>query len=130
MAVNKVVYNTENGAEVLIDLTNDSVTPETLAEGATAHDASGNTITGTLPTDNVRYGKQTLTEAQKAQARMNIGAIDEAKLEEVTNGIVIPTKTSELTNDSGFIRTSEAPTITLKGVDKSGVTHTWNIWGS
>lgn len=44
--------------------------------------------------------------------------------------VSVPTKTSELTNDSGFIRTSEAPTITLKGVDKSGVTHTWNIWGS
>ena len=47
MAVNKVVYNTENGAEVLIDLTNDSVTPETLAEGVTAHDASGALIVGT-----------------------------------------------------------------------------------
>lgn len=50
MAVNKVVYNTENGAETLIDLTGDSVTPETLAKGATAHDASGNTITGTMKT--------------------------------------------------------------------------------
>ena len=46
MAVNKVVYNTEQGAETLIDLTNDSVTPETLAEGTTAHDMSGNVITG------------------------------------------------------------------------------------
>lgn len=75
MAVNKVVYNTENGAETLIDLTSDSVTPETLAKGATAHDASGNVIEGEMPTDNVRYGQQTLTEAQKAQARANIGAI-------------------------------------------------------
>ena len=48
MAVNKVVYNTENGAETLIDLTSDSVTPETLAKGTTAHDASGNVITGTM----------------------------------------------------------------------------------
>lgn len=47
MATNKVVINTENGPETLIDLTQDSVTPETLAEGATAHDASGNTIIGT-----------------------------------------------------------------------------------
>lgn len=45
--VNKVVMNTTNGEEVLIDLTGDSVTPETLAEGVTAHDASGNVIVGT-----------------------------------------------------------------------------------
>ena len=49
MGVNKIVYNTADGARTLIDLTGDSVTPETLAEGATAHDASGNKITGTMP---------------------------------------------------------------------------------
>jgi hypothetical protein len=49
MAVNKVVYNTGNGAKTLIDLTGDSVTPETLAEGTTAHDASGERIVGTMP---------------------------------------------------------------------------------
>ena len=43
MAVNKVVY----AGEVLIDLTNDTVTPETLLAGTTAHDAAGNAITGT-----------------------------------------------------------------------------------
>lgn len=44
MAVNKVDIN---GATVL-DLTGDSVTPETLLQGATAHDASGAAITGTM----------------------------------------------------------------------------------
>ena len=44
MAVNKVDIN---GATV-IDLTSDSVTPETLLQGATAHDASGVVITGTM----------------------------------------------------------------------------------
>ena len=47
MAVNKVVMNTSDGAKTLIDLTGDSVTPETLAEGVTAHDSSGAMITGT-----------------------------------------------------------------------------------
>ena len=46
MTVNKVVYN----GETLVDLTNDTVTPETLAEGATAHDASGAVIIGTMAT--------------------------------------------------------------------------------
>lgn len=46
MGVNKVIY----AGNTLIDLTNDNVTPETLAEGATAHDASGEPITGTMKT--------------------------------------------------------------------------------
>ena len=79
MAVNKVVMNTENGEQILVDLTGDSVTPETLAEGATAHDASGNMIVGemqaTTPTTAVLYTEQTLTDAQKAQARKNIGIV-------------------------------------------------------
>lgn len=52
MAVNKVIYNTENGAETLIDLTGDTVTPETLAVGATAHNASGEVIVGTMVQGN------------------------------------------------------------------------------
>lgn len=48
MAVNKVEINTPEGKHTLIDLTGDTVTPETLAKGATAHDASGDIITGTM----------------------------------------------------------------------------------
>lgn len=42
MAISKVVY----GGTTLVDLTADSVTAETLAQGATAHDAAGNLIEG------------------------------------------------------------------------------------
>ena len=44
MAINKVVY----GDQVLIDLTGDTVTADKLLKGATAHDASGEPITGTM----------------------------------------------------------------------------------
>ena len=44
MAVNKVVY----GTGILIDLTNDTVTPDTLFKGCTAHLADGTIVTGTL----------------------------------------------------------------------------------
>ncbi len=44
MAVNEVIVN----GEQIINLKNDTVTPETLAEGATAHDAAGNEIVGTM----------------------------------------------------------------------------------
>lgn len=63
MAVNKVNY----GGQTLIDLTGDSVTPETLAEGATAHDASGNVIVGTLPIETIpSYWQTALDDGAKA----------------------------------------------------------------
>lgn len=40
---NKIIY----GGQVLLDLTGDTVTPEKLAKGITAHDKSGTNITGT-----------------------------------------------------------------------------------
>lgn len=47
MANNKIVYY----GETLIDLTADTVTPETLTEGITAHNQSGVLITGTNKKD-------------------------------------------------------------------------------
>ena len=44
MKINKVVY----GGATLLDLTGDTVNPDTLVEGYTAHDASGEEISGTL----------------------------------------------------------------------------------
>lgn len=44
MAVNKVMY----GTKTLIDLSNDTVTPDTLFKGCTAHLADGTIVTGTL----------------------------------------------------------------------------------
>lgn len=48
MAKNKIIY----GSEVLIDLTADTVTEDTLAQGITAHDKSGEIITGTSTKDS------------------------------------------------------------------------------
>lgn len=42
--INKVVL----GSDTVLDLTSDTVTPETLLVGTTAHNAKGETITGTL----------------------------------------------------------------------------------
>ena len=47
MAYNKVVY----GEQVLVDLTNDTVDPAHLLSGYTAHDKSGEVITGTCDYD-------------------------------------------------------------------------------
>ena len=53
MAINKVIY----AGYSLIDLTGDSVTPETLLAGKTAHDASGAGITG-VATPNIIVDEQ------------------------------------------------------------------------
>ena len=51
--VNKIIYD----GSTLIDLTSDTVTPETLLQGFTAHDKSGALITGTYdPTIPDNYG--------------------------------------------------------------------------
>lgn len=44
MAHNKVVF----GDETLMDVSQDTVTPETLAEGVTAHNKDGDPIVGTM----------------------------------------------------------------------------------
>lgn len=87
MAVNKVVMNTTSGEQTLIDLTDDTVTPETLAEGTSAHSANGERITGTMPTTTVLYTQQSLTTAQKMQARTNIGAAAQEDVEQLSSRI-------------------------------------------
>lgn len=44
MEKNKIIY----GGKVLLDLTNDTVSSDTLGYGTTAHDKSGQIITGNL----------------------------------------------------------------------------------
>lgn len=69
MAVNKVEVN----GETKLDLTQDTVTPENLLSGATAHNAAGERISGAVAP--VRYDvAQDLTSKQQKQARDNIGA--------------------------------------------------------
>lgn len=59
MGASKIIY----GGEVKIDLTSDSVTPENLASGVTAHDKAGDPIVGTS-TKDVDTSKATATEAE------------------------------------------------------------------
>lgn len=62
--------------------------------------------TGDVVTNAVKTTAQTLTDTQKQQARENIGAgisSFDGDYNSLSNKPTIPTKTSELDNDSGFI---------------------------
>lgn len=74
MGVNKVEIMENGKARTIMDLTGDTVTPEALAEGYTAHNATGEPIAGEMKTTTVLYTEQNLTTEQKAQARDNIDA--------------------------------------------------------
>lgn len=63
MGVNIVVF----GDETLVDLTGDTVTPDTLVKGTTAHNASGDIITGTYEGEDVSVETEDYTEKLSAQ---------------------------------------------------------------
>lgn len=99
MAVNKVEVN----GETKLDLTQDTVTPENLLSGATAHNAAGEQISGTVAP--VRYDvAQDLTSDQKNQARDNIGAGEKPKAVSVT------------LTAAGWNATTKKQTVTVTGV--------------
>lgn len=110
------------------DLTNDS--GYITAAGAPVQSVDGQT--GEVVTNAVKTTAQTLTDAQKAQARTNIGAGTSSfsgAYDDLTGKPTIPSKTSELDNDSGFItnaalapyaKTADVPTKTSQLNNDSG----------
>lgn len=69
MAINKVIY----GGDTLIDLTGDTVTPDKMLSGYTAHDKSGAAIEGICPFDvdstDATVEKAEMLDGQTAYAR-------------------------------------------------------------
>lgn len=127
MAINKVIY----GGETLIDLTSDTVTPEKLLKGASAHDKSGEVIQGnceydantsdaTAAASEILNGKTAYVAGNKVEGTMvNNGAFSKnitAKDEQIT----IPIGFHDGSGKIGIDATEQAKLIA--GNIKNGVT--------
>lgn len=101
------------------DLTNDS----NYITSAQAPVQSVDGATGAVMLNDVKYTTQSLTTAQKTQARTNIGAGTssfDGDYNSLSNKPDIPSKTSDLTNDSGFISELPIASSTVLGAIKVG----------
>lgn len=72
MAANKVAIN----GKTILDLTQDTVTPATLAKGSTAHDKSGAQITGTMEAS--AGGDYNIAATTNADGTQNLAITDAA----------------------------------------------------
>lgn len=98
--VNKVVY----GNQTLIDLTNDDVTPEDVANGVYFHNASGERKMGTYVAPTVNNATLTI---QKNGATVNTFTANSAT--NTTVNITVPTKASDINaQPAGTYITSDA----------------------
>lgn len=92
----------ENDSGFIDEETAKSVAPVQSVDGAT----------GAVVTNAVKTVAQNLTDAQKIQARANIGAGTSnfsGSFNDLIDKPTIPTKTSDLTNDSGYITANDVP---------------------
>ena len=74
MAVNQVI----KGKEVLLDLTEDTVTPYNLLAGATAHNAAGEVIEGTLVTTKI--GSTAISGTTDTSGNIRFSAVSNNKV--------------------------------------------------
>ena len=63
MSVNKVELKT---GEVLLDVSKDTVTEDTLFEGVTGHDAQGNPVTGKFPNGEIDVQAELIEQIKSA----------------------------------------------------------------
>lgn len=107
--INKIIY----GGRTLIDLTGDTITPDKLAEGITAHDKTGAVITGTNTYDSdTQDATATVAEILSGRTAYARGAKLTGTMP--NNGSqtgVISTKTGSVSIKQGYHDGSGAVTI-------------------
>lgn len=111
MAVNKVIY----GDRTLVDLTQDSVNEDNLLEGETAHDASGNPVTGTAKQGHIVQNDSGTDMTQRSKVQfVGVYSEDDATNDRTKVNIVremTSTQMQSLTTaqKKGFIHTTDEP---------------------
>lgn len=88
----------------------DKVNSSDLSSVATSGNYNDLSNKPTIPTNVVTYSSQSLTAAQKTQARLNIGAGTSSfsgVYDDLSGKPTIPSKVSDLTNDSGYLTSSD-----------------------
>lgn len=107
-------------------LTNDS--GYITVSGAPVKSVDG--VTGDVVTNAIKTTQQNLSDVQKTQARINIGAGTssfDGNYNSLSNKPPIPSNTSQLNNDSGFITSENAPVKSVNGKTSDVVLTATNV---
>lgn len=125
------VYRVAYGDEDIMNIGDSTVTQEILPNGVIAYSSSGTRLVGENPQwaedDEVVHlsGSETITGDKTFTGSVVVPApvnnTDAATKKYVDDSVpVVPTKTSDLTNDSGYITSSSLPTKTSDLTNDSG----------
>lgn len=127
--VNKIILGTEDGDRVLVDLTGDNVTADSLVTGYTAHGADGEIVEGANPYEleatNTEVGTQTDLIAQISEALESKAAGGSAGKQEQEKTDILITENGEhtVTPDDGYTLSK----VTVNVNVSAGTTETWTF---
>ena len=128
---NQVIVN----GETILDLRSDTVTPETLQKGYTAHDKSGTKITGTLEASRLQSksatytsnGTNTITPDRGYDGLSSVDVtvnVSGGSIGEIFRGEVIPTK--ETPPSELFVTLPNGEQMTIASLWSSNPVTIWN----
>lgn len=127
MAINKVKY----GSQTLIDLTADTVTADKLASGVTAHDKTGNKITGTMSAGGTSIPAPT-AGSQPVRADHRVVSVKKTSLTDSTLSVTVPKDgtynvcwSAFRTNTSGTFGTRPYVNGSAKGTENTSWTSSY-----
>lgn len=109
MAISKVVL----GDETLVDLTSDTVSEDTLLEGATAHAANGEQITGGVVVTPMYTGTKAAIEEAIALGQIPEDAVVNITDDEETSSF--QTQINEINSSLGTYYDDETDTLYIQG---------------